>query len=202
MPGTGGDFPDGMMRRPDSISFLSALAVLALLGGCAAPQYLTQVSLIPPADAEGRACVKDCESRKLACQADCRDRYQVCVKDVAPQVEAHYKAALKQFESDIALYAAALRSYEMQLGFGWFGGYPVGWGMWGGPWMGPWPGMYLPPPQPAPTMPTREGVRTQLENATCPSDCGCLPAYDGCFVGCGGQRLVDTICIRHCPPDK
>jgi hypothetical protein len=189
------------MHQSDFTLFF-ALAWLSLLGGCATPQYQTQVSLIPPVDAAGRACVQACEAGKLACQADCRDRYQACVKAIEPQVEAHYEAALKQFESDIAQYAAALRSYEMQLSFAWLNSYPYGWGMWAGPWMGPWPGMYFPPPYPAPTMPTREGVRAQLENSSCQSDCGCLPAYDGCFVGCGGQRLVETVCIKNCPPGQ
>ncbi len=30
----------------------------------------------------------------------------------------------------------------------------------------------------------------------------CLPAYDACFLGCGGQRVSETVCIRNCPPEK
>jgi hypothetical protein len=51
-------------------------------------------------------------------------------------------------------------------------------------------------------MPTREGVRAHLVKTNRQEDCGCLPANDSCFVGCGGQRVSETVCIRNCPPAK
>jgi hypothetical protein len=50
-------------------------------------------------------------------------------------------------------------------------------------------------------MPTRESVRAQLEKTQCKDDCGCLPAYDTCFVGCGGQRVTETLCVTNCPKE-
>jgi hypothetical protein len=187
-----------------SVAF-AAVALLGLLTGCATPQYQTDVSLIPPADAQGRACVQDCDVKKTACQTDCKNRYQACVEAIEPQVEAHYEAALKQYEFDLKQYAAALRHYEMELHFGWMSSYPYYY-----PyhpyyypyWWDPWPGPYFPPSYPEPVMPTRDSVRTQLVKSNCQDDCGCLPAYDDCFVGCGGQILRKTVCIKNCPPEK
>jgi hypothetical protein len=176
----------------------TALSLFAVIVGCATPQYQTNVRLIPPADAQGRACVQDCEARKTQCQTDCQTRYQACTKGLEPQVEACYTAALKQYEIDLKHYAAALRQYEMQLHFQWLYSYPYHYPY----WWDPWPGPYYPPPYPEPVMPTRERVRAQLEKANCQADCGCLPAYDSCFVGCGGQRLTETVCIKNCPPAK
>ena len=178
-----------------NLSF-AALILLGVLGGCATPVYQTNVHLIPPADAAGRACLQDCESRKTACQADCQARYQACAKALEPQVEASYVEALQQYELDLRHYAAELRHYELQLHFGWMHSHPY----YGFYWWDPWP--YFPPPYSPPSMPTREGVRAHLVKANCQDDCGCLPAYDTCFVGCGGQRLTETVCVKNCPPPK
>jgi hypothetical protein len=179
------------------VSLPGVALLLALLAGCATPQYQTNVSLIPPADAQGRACVQDCEAVKTACQTDCQGRYQACAKALEPQVEAHYEAALKQYELDLRQYAAALRHYEIQLHFEWMHSYPYHYPYY---WWDPWPGPYFPPSYRAPVMPTRDSVHAQLVKSNCQEDCGCLPAYDDCFVGCGGQILRDTVCIKNCPP--
>lgn len=187
--------------RPRSLILLVAIvASLAALAGCTTPQYQTSVRLIPPADAQGRECVEGCEAQKNACQSDCKIRYQACVKDIEPQVEARYLEALTQYETDLKQYAAALRHYEMQLQFDWLNSYhypyhhPYGWH--------PWPRPYYPFPYREPAMPTRESVRENLEKTNCQSDCSCLPAYDTCFVGCGGQRLSETVCVKDCPPAR
>ncbi len=184
---------------------LAAATLLGLLAGCATPQYQTVVSLIPPEDAQGRACVQDCDARKTACQTDCQNRYQACAEAIEPQVEANYEAALKQYEIDLKQYAAALRHYEMELHFGWMNSYPYY-----SPyhpyyypyWWDPWPGPYFPPSYREPAMPTRAGIRAKLVKTNCQDDCGCLPVYDACFVGCGGQILRETVCIKNCPPGK
>ena len=186
------------MRLPALTLPLAALAMAALIAGCATPQYQTSVRLIPPADAAGRACVQDCETKKNACQSDCQTRYQACVKDLEPQVEARYVEALKKYEIDLKQYAMALRRYEMELRYEWLNSYPYYYPY----WWNPWPRTYYPPPYPEPVMPTRASVRSQLEKLNCQADCGCLPAYDTCFVGCGGQRFTETVCIKNCPPDK
>jgi hypothetical protein len=176
-----------------------ALLLLAALVGCATPQYQTEVRLIPPADAQGQACVQGCDARKTVCQTDCQTRYRTCAKNLEPQVEARYTDALKQYELDLKRYAAALRTYEMQLRFDWLNSYPYAYHY---PYWDPWPRPYFPPPYREPMMPTRESARAQLEKSTCQADCGCLPVYDSCFVGCGGQRLSETVCIKNCPPEK
>ena len=186
------------MRFPALTFSSAALVLLAALTGCATPQYQTRVHLIPPTDARGLACVQDCEAQKVTCQAECQAHYQACVKAIEPQVEARYSDALKQYERDLRQYAAALRHYEMELRFEWLYSYPYRQPF----WWNPWPGPYFPPPYHEPAMPTRDSVRAQLEATQCQADCGCLPAYDSCFVGCGGQRVTETICISDCPPDK
>lgn len=181
------------------VSLPAFALLLGMLAGCAAPQYQTNVSLIPPADPEGRACVQDCEARKVACQSACEQRYQACAKDMEPQVEARYVEALKHYELELKQYAAALRRYEMDLHFDWMYSYPYHYPYY---WWDPWPRPYFPPPYREPTMPTRDGVRAALLKANCQDDCGCLPAYDACFVGCGGQIVKETVCVKNCPPSK
>lgn len=183
-----------MSRRTRLALFFS----VGLLTACATPQYQTSVRLLPPADAAGRACVQGCEATKTLCQSQCQSRYQACVSTLGPEVEAAYVRALGQYESQLKDYAAALRHSVLQAELGWLHrqhyGYPFGWdGYWN-----PWPMPYFPPP-PEPVMPTREAVQSQVETERCQADCGCLPAYDGCFVGCGGQRISETLCIAHCP---
>jgi len=187
------------MRLPRLFKTLAALTLLAAMAGCATPQYQTTIRLIPPGDAQGRACVQECETKKIACQNECQARYQACAQGVEPQVEVRYAEALRQYELELKQYAAALRHYEMQLRFDWMHGYPFypyGW------YPYPWPGPAFPPPYREPVMPTRDSVRAQLIKSTCQDDCGCLPAYDACFVGCGGQRVSETVCIKNCPPEK
>ena len=184
------------MRLPSPIRFFAALALSAAVAGCATPHYQTTVRLIPPGDAQGRACVAACEARKTACQTDCQARYQACSAALEPQVNARHAEALKQYALELRHYAAALRHYELQIQHS----------SWHDPrfahphWMHTFLGFQQPYREPV--MPTREGVRAQLAKSNCQEDCGCLPAYDSCFVGCGGQRLSETVCIRNCPPAK
>ncbi|MGE5320616.1 MAG: hypothetical protein ACM3KD_10575 [Hyphomicrobiaceae bacterium] len=185
------------MRSPTLPFYFATVTLFSILAGCATPQYQTTVHLIPPDDAQGRACVQNCDAGKTACQSTCQTRYQACAKALAPQVEPRYLEALQQYELELKRYAAALRQYEMQMRFDWMNRYPFQ------PyWWDPWRGPYYPPPYPEPEMPTREGVRAQLEKSECKADCGCLPAYDTCFVGCGGQRVTETVCVKNCPPAK
>lgn len=175
------------------------LWALLLLAGCATPQYQTLVRLTPPDDAAGQACVQGCDAQKTACQTDCETRYKDCAKALEPQVEARYAEALQKYELDLRRYAADLRHYEMQLHFGWMRSYHPYYGLY---WWDPWPWSYYAPPYPEPVMPTREAVRARLEKTNCQADCGCLPAYDTCFVGCGGQITRETVCIKNCPPGE
>ena len=180
--------------------FIPGIALLlGILGGCATPQYQTIVHLVPPGDAAGLACVQGCDAGKTACQADCQHRYQACVKDLEPQVEASYIEALKKYELELKQYAADLRHYEMELQLGWMYSYPYYYPYY---WWDPWPRPYFPPSYREPVMPTRDSVRAQLAKSNCQDDCGCLPAYDDCFVGCGGQIVRETVCIKNCPPAK
>jgi hypothetical protein len=189
------------MRVSIQSAAFAAVILLGMLAGCATPQYQTIVHLVPPADAQGRACVQDCDATKTACQTECQSRYQACAKALEPQVEARYEAALKQYELELKQYAAVLRRYEMELQFDWMYSYPYHhpysypYG-----WWDPWPRPYFPPSYREPVMPTRDSVRAQLLKANCQDDCGCLPAYDTCFVGCGGEIVRETVCIKNCPP--
>lgn len=187
-----------MDRRPFILP-AAALACIVALSSCATPQYRTQVRLIPPTGAQGLACVQACERQKDGCQAACQTRYQACTAALGPKLETAYRAALKDHEHALNRYAAALRHYAMRQHLDWLNpAYPP-YGPYyphlGYPRLSP----SLPPPYPAPVMPTREGVRARLEATNCAADCGCLPAYDGCFIGCGGQRQTETLCVRNCP---
>ncbi len=192
------------MRRPFIRPVWFALAcVFALLAGCATPQYQTTVRFVPPVGSAGQACVAACEAEKTACQADCQARYTACAKSLDADVEKRYLEVLKQYEIDLKRYAAALRRYELDLRLDWFHAWPYRHGYWPyygyGGWGPGWSMSAYPPPD-EPVMPTREGVRAELEKTHCQADCGCLPAYDACYVGCGGQRISETVCVKNCPP--
>ncbi|AAZ96634.1 hypothetical protein Tbd_0681 [Thiobacillus denitrificans ATCC 25259] len=181
-------------------NLLAALLLLAGVSGCATPRYQTTFRLIPPPDAAGRACVERCDATQAACQTTCKTRYEACAKAVAPQVEARYGEALEQYALELKRYASALRRYEIRLHFDWMHSYPYR--HYPPYWWDPWPGPYFPPPFAEPVMPTRESVRAELEKKQCEDDCGCLPAYDSCFLGCGGQRVSETVCVENCPSAK
>jgi len=172
-----------------------SLLIAASLAGCATPQYQTVYRYELPEDSKGLACLQDCEQKKETCQSDCKARYQACQKDIEPLVEERYLQALKEYENDLRHYALALRQYEIQQWLYWPHDY---WPHHRGFYAYPWPGPYFPPPYFSPVMPTREGVKAALEKEKCQADCGCLSAYDTCYVGCGGKRIPETICINNC----
>lgn len=178
------------------------LATLLGLAGCATPQMQTSVRFVPPVDAAGRACVAACETARTRCQSQCQSAYAQCAKALDAEVEAHYAEALKQYEADLKRYAADLQAYRFDLRVGWMHAWPIGHPhrhLYSG--FDFWPYPPLPPPR-EPVAPTREAIRAQLEKTRCRADCGCLPAYDACFVGCGGERITETRCIQHCPDSR
>lgn len=185
-----------VVTRPSPWILLAALLGLA---GCATPQMQSTVRFVPPSDPAGRACVAECDTARLACQAQCQASYARCIKTLDAEVEAKYTDALRQYEADLRRYASELQQYQFDMRLGWVQAWPVrhpyrrlyyGYEFW------PYPPLPVPT---APVAPTREAVRAQLEKTRCQADCGCLPAYDGCFVGCGGERITETRCIRNCP---
>lgn len=182
----------GSVRK---IFLVSWLLIVAGLAGCATPQYQTVYRHEPPADSQGLACLQGCEQKKETCQADCKARFQACQKDIEPQVEERYLQALKNYENDLRHYALAIRQYEIQQWLYWPHDY---WPHHRGYYSYPWPGPYFPPPYLAPVMPTRESVKAALEKEKCQADCGCLSAYDTCYVSCGGKRIPETVCIKNC----
>ncbi|MCA1925883.1 MAG: hypothetical protein LDL16_06355 [Thiobacillus sp.] len=177
-------------------------AILLGLAGCAAPQMQRSVRFVPPADAAGRACVAGCEAVRADCQSRCQSAYALCAKTLDSDVEAHYADALRQYQADLRRYAAELQRYRLDMHLGWLHAWPIrhpaphlyhGFDFW------PYPP--LPPPR-EPVAPTREAIRDKLEKTLCQADCGCLPAYDACFVGCGGERLTETRCVKNCSPAR
>lgn len=175
-------------------------AVLSGLAGCASPQMQSSVRFVPPGDTAGRACVADCEAARSSCQTRCQTAYTQCAQTLDAEVEAKYAVALKEYEAALKRYAVELQQYQFDLRLGWVHGWPFrhpGRHLYYG--FDFWPYPPLPPPR-EPVAPTREAIRAQLEKTRCQADCGCLPAYDGCFVGCGGERITETRCVKNCPP--
>lgn len=186
--------------RTRALLAICAAGLLAV--GCASPQIETTTRLVAPADAAGRACVAGCTARKASCQNDCQTQRRTCTAALEPEIEAAIRRAQQDYAQALTHYAEALRRYERDLYFHWH--------------VRPWrhaplhpydrrrafdPGWYaLPPfpPPPAPREPSREKIRAQLEAQRCTDDCGCLPAYDACFVACGGERIEETRCVKNC----
>ncbi len=183
------------MHMPSGHTLFTTLIVMAGLSGCAAPQYQTAYRYEPPADAQGLACVQACEQSKQTCQAGCQTRHQACQKDIEPLVEDGYTQVLKLYEQELRDYSLELQAYRTRIWMSW----PYDpWPYYPG-YYSPWPGPYYPLPNPVPTMPTRGDVKAALEKEKCQADCGCLPSFDACFVGCGGKRIPQTVCTGNCP---
>lgn len=175
-----------------------AATLLIAVAGCAAPRYETVTHYQPPTDAAGQACVAECSKKLAECQGRCRDHYQACLQELQPRLEGRYAAALDAYAGELERYRRALRQYEMSLGFclghGW-------------PYLEPWPPLYPWPcypgpyfsPCPPPQAPTREGVLEAMRTASCAEDCGCLVAYDDCYLACGGRKIPERRCIGNCP---
>ncbi len=67
------------------------LAVMALLSACG-PVYETQYSLIPPASAEGRLCVNQCQQNRNFCRQNCGMMQQACVNEARSRALYEYQA--------------------------------------------------------------------------------------------------------------
>lgn len=175
------------------------LSGLVMVAGCASLQLQTRVRLLPPTDAAGLACVNQCDGQLKQCQSACKQRQQACTQTLDPQIEARHAEALKQYAADLQRYAMALRHAELQMRLEWLHRHPFR-----HPhadlWWEPWPRYGFPYAEPIP--PSREAIRAELEQSACPSDCGCLPAFDTCFTGCGGKRITETVCVANCPATK
>ena len=176
-------------------SSLFALAIALFLSGCASPRYQMLYRYEPPTDAEGRACLAQCEPKLAECKANCKTTYDACVKRVEPEIDVRYDEALKRYEVEFAHYRREWLNYELHQSYGW-GYYPPGYGAYY-----PWPAPFYYQPIP-PHKPSREQIQTRVHREKCPSDCGCQQIYDACFLSCGGKMIPETKCIANCPQDK
>lgn len=187
------------MRPP-----LPALMLLAAsLLGCATPRYQTVYRYEPPAEPAGRTCLERCERELMGCQDRCQAVYQACLKGIEPEARNRHEDALKRYEGELAQYRRDLDRYQLSLSLGWGHG-PWWYGHGGYGWHDPWwpyggyGPHYYPPLPPVPPSYAEEFARLRAEK--CDRDCGCQPAYDACFLGCGGRKVPEERCIANCPP--
>ena len=175
----------------------AALAGLALLlAGCAGPRYATEVRYIPPTGEAGQACLKGCHTDMRACQADCQSRREACIANIGPQVDAAFDQALRQYEAERRVYMRERQFYQLDrslhIGFHrdpFYYGYPAPF------W---YTDRYFDDPPVPPEAPSRAAIREQVIDEQCNIDCGCQPAFDQCYVGCGGQVERRVVCIENC----
>ena len=188
-----------MMRIPNGLSpvvpvLLIALAVL--LAGCAGPRYATEVRYIPPASEAGQACLKGCQIDMQACQADCQSRRQSCIANIEPRVDVAFEQALRQYEAERRVYMRERQFYRLDrtLSFGFYH-HPFYYGYPDPFW---YTDRYFDDPPVPPAAPSRAAIRERLVDEECNIDCGCQPAFDQCYVGCGGQVERRVVCIENC----
>lgn len=82
-----------MVMRPSRVPHLAlllpALLLVALLSSCQ-PVYKTGYNLTPPASAEGRLCVSQCQNSKLLCEQAGRSERDACLADERADAERRY----------------------------------------------------------------------------------------------------------------
>ena len=185
------------MRLAKCLVLILAAGVLS----CAGPRYQTVYRLKPPADPAAQDCLARCERQLGSCTDDCTDRYSACAASVEAEGEARYQDALKRYEGAQEQYRRDLERYRLSvsIGVGW--GHGRGW--YGAGWYDPWwpygaYGPYYYPPQP-PQPPSRAAELAEVRAEKCDQDCGCQPAYEACFLGCGGSKVPEQRCIANCP---
>lgn len=174
--------------------------LIATLCGCATPRYQTLYRYEPPTDDAGRACLNQCQQHLKTCQDACTIRYTACVQTIEPAAKSRYSDALNRYQGQWEQYQRDLDRYHLSLSLGW--GHYDGW--YGDGWYDPWSpyGGYRPyyfPPQP-PQPPSYADELARLSAEKCARECGCQPAYDACFLGCGGRKVQERRCIVNCPP--
>ncbi|MFW6323298.1 MAG: hypothetical protein ACOC02_06720 [Guyparkeria sp.] len=180
------------------VSRLLPLLVLmvAVLAGCAAPRYATEVRYLPPATEAGQSCLRGCHTDMQACQADCQSRRQSCIAGIEPEVDAAFDQALRQYDAERRVYMRERQYYQLDraMHFGlyrdpFYYGYPSSF------WLTDH--YYDDPPVP-PEAPSREAIRAAVIDEQCNLDCGCQAAFDQCYVGCGGQIERRVVCVENC----
>lgn len=174
-----------------------------LLAACApAARYQIAQRYEPPDDAAGLACVAQCTADLQSCRGQCAQAHAQCVRALEPEARAMHADALKRYEGELLQYRRDLDRYHLNLSLGW-GHYDDGW--YGGGWYDPWwPHGYRPHAYPptSPQPPRYEDTLERLRKARCNDDCRCQPAYDACFLDCGGRRVPERRCIANCPSDR
>lgn len=176
-------------------AILLLLIATAGLAGCAAPRYQTTHHYDPPKDAAGLACLETCTQAMSVCQQVCGANLQACRQRIEPEVEKRHELALKHYEEELERYRWELEQYAWSLNWGRMS--------WLGPRLRhPWPGYNFYLPFSPPTMPSRDSIFNRLLREQCTTDCGCQPAYDSCFLACGGKRTPEVKCIANCPERK
>lgn len=184
-----------MILRHPALRALILTALIAGLSACASPpRYQTIYRYQPPADPAGLACLDKCTRKMETCQTQCQENYQACLKTIEPKkVDERHGEALKRYAAELDRYRLELYQYRLSLSLSW-GHYP----WYGHGFYHPWPEPYYFPPTP-PSRPSRDEEYNRLKKEQCEADCGCQPAYDTCFLACGGTRIPEERCIANCP---
>ncbi|HER35694.1 MAG: hypothetical protein JXJ30_08995 [Halothiobacillaceae bacterium] len=182
------------------VTFLAILLAALLLAGCASPRYATEVRYLPPTGAGGQACLQGCQTEMRACQADCQSRRQSCIATIEPRVDDAFDQALRQYEAERRVYMRERRFYQIDqsLSFG-FHRHPFYYG-YGYGYRDPfwYTDRYFDDPPVPPEAPSRTAIRERLVDQECNIDCGCQPAFDQCYIGCGGQVERRVVCVANC----
>lgn len=164
------------------------LAAAVLVAGCATPRYQTTTRLELPDSPAAQPCLAHCEAASKACQSRCSEQREGCLKGIEPEVEKRYGEALQRYAVALDGYRADLERYRFDL---WLRRGPGWW------WYDPWP--TYPMPFGVPRPPSREAISARVAKERCDVDCGCGSAYEGCVIGCGGHKVLETRCIANCP---
>ena len=195
-----------------------SLALIALLFTACSPKYEIKTNYNPPTDAQGRACIQECDVKRQTCQVHCNEKRDHCLaeakeraKKAFPQIEAEYSAIMEEYASLMDRYEGEIASWDreharLEQQFRTYRGlcdskkdrkayecrraHEIDDDL---------EAMNAIEPS-APARPNRPILAEEIKEAqkSCSNKCGCQKSYDSCFVSCGGKLSHEKFCIENC----
>lgn len=189
---------------------------LFLFTACS-PKYIVKTHYTLPNDANGKTCVKTCSKEQKICQAHCNQKQANCLiqaennaKDTFPSLIQEYDDRLSEYYFSMDRYTLERESWEREerrvhqdyehyrkscqgkskSSYECRRAYELD---------GQLHSIESHQPTP-PLRPVKPSLANEIKRSqqNCSNECGCIKAYDNCFVSCGGKLNYEKICVENC----